>query len=211
LLLISIIGILVVAGSVSAAAAALHLLGAGGTSKAASSHSAGTGGTHKAQLRATACPSSTGSTPSICAGTTPGTGTASGHTTLQVTFSGAVTGPLVPSGFSPCGSLKDSQGPYYGLEVEGTIGGKRYIFDLYVRPYSGPGSYTHVTTGGLEGDFVDTTFSSTYVWQVSSGTVTIAADAKSGTLDESLQGIPDFNNIPPAPGPAHVSGTWTCA
>ena len=81
----------------------------------------------------------------------------------------------MPTSFSPCGTRKDSQGPYYAFSVEGTIQGKFYIVDIYLRPYHGPGTYTHVTTGALTDETAILSHSNG-LWEVSNGTVTVASD-----------------------------------
>ena len=200
-LLIVLACLITLTGSAAALAGMFHVhvpgTGTGGT------HTGGTSQTQGPTPHATSCSGSN------CTATTP-TSTASHHTSLTVTFSGAVTGPLVPTSFGPCGSMKDGQGPYYAFSVEGTIQGKFYIFDIYMRPYHGPGTYTHVTTGGLT-DETSIPSGSNGLWGVSNGTVTVASDEQSGTLNEPLQGVPDPNGILSTPGPAHVSGSWTCA
>ena len=147
-LLIALACFILVAGSAGAFVAVLHvpLLGSGSPHPGAGSpHAGGTPNVQGSTPHATPCAGSN------CTATIPTT-TASRHTSLTVTFTGAVSGPLVPTSFGPCGSLKDSQGPYYAFSVLGTLQGKRYIFDIYVRPYHGPGTYTHVTAGGLTYD-----------------------------------------------------------
>ncbi len=199
-LLIVLACLIILTGSAAALAGVFHVHVPGtGTG---STHTVGTSQTQGSTPHATSCSGSN------CTTTTPTT--VSRHTSLNVTFSGAVTGPLAPTSFGPCGSMKDSQGPYYAFSVQGTIQGKRYIFDIYVRPYHGPGTYTHVTTGGLT-DETSIPSGSNGLWEVSNGTVTIASDGKPGTLDEALGGVPDPNGILSTPGPAHVSGSWTCA
>jgi len=204
-LLIALASFILVAGSAGAFVAVLHvpLPGRGSPHPGAGPpHAGGTTTVQGSTPHATACAGSN------CTATTSTT-TASHHTSLTVTFTGAVSGSLVPTSFGTCGSMKDSQGPFYGFSVEGTLQGKLYIFDIYVRPYNGPGAYTHVTTGGLT--YEDAILSgSTGLWRVSKGTVIIASDEKSGTLQEPLQGLPDSTGILSTPGPAQVSGSWTC-
>jgi hypothetical protein len=202
-LLIAMACFILVAGSAGAFVAVFHVPLSGSGLPVGSPHAGGTTNVQGPTPHATACAGSN------CTAATPTTA-ASHHTSLTVTFSGAVTGPLAPTSFGPCGSMKDSQGPYYAFSVQGTIQGKRYIFDIYVRPYHGPGTYTHVTTGGLT-DETSIPSGSNGLWEVSNGTVTIASDGKSGTLDEALRGVPDPNGILSTPGPTHVSGSWTCA
>jgi hypothetical protein len=193
--------LIILTGSAAALAGVFHVPVPG--TGPGSTHTGGTSQAQGSTPHATSCSGST------CTATTPSS-TASRHTSLTVTFSGAVTGPLVPTSFSPCGAMKDGQGPYYAFSVQGTIQGKFYIFDISMRPYHGPGTYTHVTTGALT-DETSILSHSNGLWEVSNGTVTVASDEKSGTLDEPLQGVPDPNGVLSTPGPAHVSGSWTCA
>jgi hypothetical protein len=200
-LLIVLACFIILTGSAAALAVVFHVHVLG--TRTGATHTVGTSQTQGPTPHATSCSGSN------CTATTP-TSTASRHTSLTVTFSGAVTGPLVPTSFGPCGSMKDGQGPYYAFSVQGTIQGKLYIFDISMRPYHGQGTYTHVTTGGLT-DETSIASGSNGLWGVSNGTVTVASDEKSGTLNEPLQGVPDPNGILSTPGPAHVSGSWTCA
>jgi hypothetical protein len=145
------------------------------------------------------------------ASATPGTATAQGRSVAVLRYSGALVGQMSIFAFSPmCGLQKDSSGQYYAVSVEGTLGGRTYIFDLLVRPYRGPGTYTNAGSDTTENDSSFTKDGTTDVWGSTQGQATIASDGKSGTFDIPYQGMPDSSVHLAAPGPAHVSGSWTC-
>jgi hypothetical protein len=200
-LLIAIIALVVVAGSAAAVVGLSHgqLPGTGASSSASSSQ---TGSTPSSHAKAKA-----GTTPTAGAKKTATTGP-----TADLTFSGVAAGHMIVRITSICGSNKGSSGKYYGFSVLVTLSGQNYIFDLYVTPYRGPGTYTPIHTGAVTrypgGN------ENTGVWGASSGTVTISSDEKSGTLDISYTGVADPNLLgPPGTAPAgtfHVVGNWTC-
>jgi hypothetical protein len=197
-ILLTIIGLLVVAGSASALVfvSRSHSSGPGNTTPASSSKSTPISSNQNAS--ATACASSPGVP---CSGTvSPASPVASGQPTGTFTFAGADSGPMTITSFLVCGLLGNS----YGMHVIGTVGGTQYDFIIGILSYSGPGTYaSHLIVELL----VHTGVNASALTNDGSlpVSITITNGGKAGTVSSDLEGIVNGSQF----STGHVSGSWT--
>ncbi len=198
-ILICTIGVIVVVVGTSTLVFAMrsHLPDLAGIIPFTSSNSNTIGSTHNANT--TACSISPGIP---CVGTTfP----ASGQSTGNFNFSGAVSGTMVISSFPACGVI---QGNTYVIQVVGTVGGTQYRFLIGILSYKGPGTYTsQLTVNLIRG-------SGANVGELSNGgklpvSISITNGGKAGKVNSDLEGILKLTVVQLSMG--HVSANWACA
>lgn len=196
-LIISIIGIVVIAATASALVVLLgpHLTGTASI------------GLHPPATSTTyACPSPTTAPPSsICSAITPGAGNRNVRFPIDLTFSGEVTGHMKVTNWVTCGPNQAAAGgQQYHVAVFGTVGSQQYGLTFDVYPYTGPKTYTS-SAFSFFGPAGDTSSLTQWRSNTSSGVnVTINNDSKSGTLDINLLSSTDTSSI-------HIAGSWTCS
>ena len=134
-------------------------------------------------------------------GSTPATG----KSTVDLTFSGAVIGQMTGSNVLTCGSDPSvAGGMQYHVAVLGTVNGQQYAMTFGVYPYTHPDTYTNLAFSFFE---PASSTSPTAQWRSSPDlgvTVTINSDGKSGTLEIGYVSSS-------AKATAQVSGSWKCA
>jgi len=159
------------------------------------------------------CPGSTSATCSATAtrtSSTPVAGNGNNGSTVDLTFSGAVMGPMTVTNVVACGPGQSiAGGQQYYVAIFGTVSGQQYGFTFTVYPYTDPrtGVMNHAPTVssffGPAGEANSLT-----AWHASPNlgvNVTINNDGKSGTLDIGYVNSSNNNNT------ARVSGNWKCA
>ena len=160
-----------------------------------------TGGTPGAITSSTSIKTPTAPVVATQTGTTPATG----NSTVDLTFSGAVIGQMTGSNVLTCGSDSSvAGGMQYHVAVLGTVNGQQYAMTFAVYPYTHPNTYTNLAFSFFEP--VSST-SPTAQWRSSPGlgvSVTINSDGKSGTLEIGY--VSSSTNAT-----AQVSGSWKCA
>src|SRR5262249_11744939 len=139
-ILIMTVGVVVVAVGAGALAFALrsHIPGLAGIFPATSSNSSD----HSSNTHA--CGVSIGIPCSLTSSTS--SPVASGQSTGNFNFSGAVAGTMVITSFPVCGV---TQGNTYVMQVVGFVGGAQYKFLIGILSYRGPGTYTSKLTVDL--------------------------------------------------------------
>jgi hypothetical protein len=101
-------------------------------------------------------------------------------------------------------------GNYWALSGSGVgTDGATYEWDVIVKVYSGPGTYTSDVNGHFEPALGDPRG---YAWggalPSATNTVTIGADQRSGSFDVTLQ--PIVNSQTPTDANLQVTGTFSC-
>jgi hypothetical protein len=102
-----------------------------------------------------------------------------------LTFSGDVSGSMVVNQFMACGPLAYQGKQAYSGNATGTIGGTNYNFLFVALNYNGPGTYTFpkvAATLAIPGNASKTWA----IDPTASSTITINSDGKSGTLNLHL-------------------------
>lgn len=148
-------------------------------------------------------------------------GDISGHVDHAITDT-AISAPPGIDGDNHCGSA----GNNYDASFKFSIGDESFLLDLYPRSPSdspiGPGQYAagadsfsanaYLWLGhadpGQSGLFVtDGGLGPGVSWYGSGGSFTIASDMRSGTIDETFQGV----SLDHASSTVHITGSWRCA
>jgi hypothetical protein len=118
--------------------------------------------------------------------------------TVNLLFSGAVTGRLTSTHISNCGAA----GSNYDVNVQGKVGGTQYDLVFKITAYKGAGTYN---AGQMFSNLTQQPVSLTAAW-VNAGnspaTATINSNIKSGTMAITVAGT--INTV-------RISGNWTCA
>src|SRR6266566_6693223 len=194
-ILIITVGVIVVAVGASALAFALRsqIPGFAGIFPAISSNSSN----HSANIHA--CRGSTGIPCSVT--TSPSSPIASGQSTGNFIFTGAVSGTMVITSFPACGV---TQGNTYVMQVVGTVGGTQYKFLIGILSYKGPGTYTSQLTVDLIRGGSNLALGNDGRLPVS---ISITNGGKAGTVSSDLEGILSGFQL----SKGHVSANWTCA
>jgi hypothetical protein len=199
--IIALVILLIVGGSAAALVFLLHLPvpGNGGTPAAVTSPTSSTNVTAVNTVCPAGSTSCTTTTPTTTGPTPTVSGTAS-TSTVNMTFSGAVTGGMTVTNVARCGP--PSSGSEYDIYVSGTVGNTPYTFVSRITSYTGPATYN---TGHIFVVFSQQPLSPSTVWGNSGNLparATINSDTKSGTMEIDLSGA--VNTV-------HVSGSWNCA
>lgn len=118
--------------------------------------------------------------------------------TVNLLFSGAVSGRLTSTRFTRCGAA----GSNYDVNVQGKVGGTQYDLVFRITAYKGAGTYN---TGQVFSNLTQQPVALTTTW-VNAGnspaTATINSNIKSGTMAITVAGT--INTV-------RISGNWTCA
>ena len=118
--------------------------------------------------------------------------------TVNLLFSGAVTGRLTSTHITNCGAA----GSNYDVNVQGKVSGTQYDLVFRITAYKGAGTYN---AGQMFSNLTQQPVSLTTTW-VNTGnspaTSTINSNIKSGTMAITVAGA--FNTV-------RISGNWTCA
>lgn len=118
--------------------------------------------------------------------------------TVNLLFSGAVTGHLTSAHISNCGAA----GSNYDVNVQGKVGGTQYDLVFKITAYKGAGTYN---AGQMFSNLTQQPVSLTAAW-VNTGnfpaTATINSNIKSGTMAITVAGA--INTV-------RITGNWTCA
>ena len=133
--------------------------------------------------------------------TSPSSPIASGQSTGNFNFSGAVSGTMLIISFPACGV---TQGHTYVMQVVGTVGGTQYKFLIGILSYKGPGTYTSQLTVDLIRGGSNLALGNDGRLPVS---ISITNGGKAGTVSSDLEGILSGFQL----SKGHVSANWTCA
>jgi hypothetical protein len=118
--------------------------------------------------------------------------------TVNLLFSGAVTGRLTSTHITSCGAA----GSNYDVNVQGKISGTQYDLVFKITAYKGAGTYN---AGQMFSNLTQQPVSLTGAW-VNAGnspaTATINSNIKSGTMAITVAGT--INTV-------RISGNWICA
>ncbi|MEO8954780.1 MAG: hypothetical protein ABI396_13390, partial [Ktedonobacteraceae bacterium] len=118
--------------------------------------------------------------------------------TVNLLFSGAVTGRMTFTRITSCGAA----GSKYDVHVQGKVGGTQYDLVFKITAYKGAGTYN---AGQMFSNLTQQPVSLTAAW-VNTGnfpaTATINSNIKSGTMAITVAGA--INTV-------RITGNWTCA
>ena len=118
--------------------------------------------------------------------------------TVNLLFSGAVTGRLTSIHITNCGAA----GSNYDVNVQGKVSGTQYDLVFRITAYKGAGTYN---AGQIFSNLTQQPVSPTTTWLNagnSPATATINSNVKSGTMAITDTGA--FNSV-------RITGNWTCA
>src|SRR6266699_3418950 len=130
--------------------------------------------------------------------------TTSSGRSINISFSGSLSGPLVVSKVNSCGVSNGN----YVVDVSGSINGTNYHVTISVGSYQGPGQY-YTDPAGAAGGVGEVAISNPNNngdrWGSlgQHGSVTVNSGEKSGSVS-----TPVLN--PVSNGQAQVTGSWTC-
>lgn len=115
----------------------------------------------------------------------------------QLVLSGAVSATVTSlRAQPPCGAQPNG----YTADLRFALQGREYSLAITLADYSGPGRYP-APPGKLSIHTAGFGTGPPVLYAGTSGTVTVAADQASGTVDEDLAGDP---------GRVHLAGSWRC-
>jgi hypothetical protein len=153
-------------------------------------------------------------------------GGGSAASTGQLTLSGAIQASIdrtTPGDFCSV-STTDPTMKSLTASWNAQVNGEPYSFEITLSFYQGPGTYKDTpdhspvdftmgkvtsTVSAVAGGSETLTNQAIDYRSVKGGTVVVAADEKSGTLDVPMKAGEDINDS--APEVAHIEGSWSCA
>jgi len=127
--------------------------------------------------------------------------TASGGPSVaeDLTFTGALSGRMAAGSAGDTYVCAASGGAFVAGPILGVVGGLQVEMNITKLSFQGPGSYT---AGGVS---FDVSADHYYPATGAAGTLVVAADLQSGTVDIGLAVNTDPNHVV-----AHVRGAWRC-
>lgn len=117
----------------------------------------------------------------------------------DLTFSGALAGRMTSASAGDTYVCASTGGSFVAGPILGTVAGQQVELNITKLAFTGPGTYS---PGGVSFDVATSHY---YPATGAPGSLVVASDLRSGTVDVSLA-----VNTDPNTAVAHVTGTWRC-
>jgi hypothetical protein len=117
----------------------------------------------------------------------------------DLSFTGPLSGRMTSASAGDMYLCASTGGAFAAGPILGDVGGRQVDMNIVTVPFHGAGSYS---AGGVS---FDTGNDHYYPATGTAGTLVVAADLRSGTLDIGLAANTDPNTVV-----GHVSGAWRC-